>query len=70
MKITLFLDVTSHPETSLPMWLTLIFWRWWQHMPQKLWYLLWQATWNHISGEHNLHHVQVAVNTELCETHR
>jgi hypothetical protein len=70
MKITLFLDVTSDPATALPMWLTLIFWRWWQHMHQKLWYLLYQAIRNHISGDHSFHHVHVAVNIEICDTHR
>lgn len=70
MKITLFLDMTSHPATSHAMWLTHMFWRWWQYMHQKLWYLLYQATWNHISEGHSLHHVHVAVNIELSDTHR
>jgi hypothetical protein len=70
MTITFFLDVTSHPATSHPMWLILIFWRWWQYMHQKLWDLLYQATWNHISEEHSFHHVHVAVNIELSDTHR
>jgi hypothetical protein len=70
MKITLFLDVTSHPATSFPMWLTLIFWRWWQHMHQKLQYLSYQATWNHISGDCSLQHVHVALNTEFCDKRR
>jgi len=70
MTITFFLDVTSLPATSHPMWLILIFWRWWLYMHQKLWYLLYQAIWNHISEDHSLHHVHVAVNIELSDTHR